>query len=280
MLPTFLVIGAAKAGTTSLYEYLRAHPQIFMPQRKEPDFFSLPERWDHGLDWYESLFRRADDALAVGEASTSYSKHPHLPDVPERIASVIPEAQLIYMLREPIARMRSQYLFRVVNEWEKRPIEEALLEDPLYIDCSRYAHQLEQYLTVFERDRILIITSEGLQQNRLKTISSVYRFLGVDSTIGPAVLKSEFNRAVDKRVSRGRLLNRGTLRRIPGYKDLAPYIPDAFKSLVTRPVSKKVDVDKTRIGEPFRRELENKLRDDVCRLRSYMTDDFDGWGIA
>jgi hypothetical protein len=280
MLPTFLVIGAAKAGTTSLYEYLRAHPQIYMPQRKEPDFFSIPERWHRGLDWYESLFRKAERATAIGEASTSYTKHPHIPAVPERVASVIPDVCLIYMLREPIARMRSQYLFRVVNEWEKRPIEEALLEDSLYLDCSRYAHQLEQYLAFFDRDRILIITSEGLQQNRLETISSVYRFLGVDPGLEPTVLESEFNRAVDKRVSRGRLLNRDRLRRIPGYKDVAPYIPDALKSLVTKPVSRSVDVGKSRIEESLRKELESRLRDDVSQLRLYMGSDFDGWGFA
>ena len=83
--PTFLVIGAMKAGTTALWRYLREHSEVFMPDPKEVHFFS--RKWDEGWDWYEAKFADTDGALAVGEASPSYSEFCDFPEVPERIAS-------------------------------------------------------------------------------------------------------------------------------------------------------------------------------------------------
>src|SRR6266568_6603804 len=92
-LPNFFVIGAMKAGTTSLYEYLFAHPNVFLPtETKEPAFFA--RNWRRGEGWYRSLFAGAGDAVAVGEASTSYTKYPTITTVPDRMASVVPEARL------------------------------------------------------------------------------------------------------------------------------------------------------------------------------------------
>jgi hypothetical protein len=102
-LPTFIVIGAMKAGTTSLYHYLREHPQIFMPKAKELDFFAVETTWRRGIDWYAEQFAGAGgDEIARGEASTAYSKYPHYPNVPERIARAIPGCQLIYVVRLPL----------------------------------------------------------------------------------------------------------------------------------------------------------------------------------
>ena len=95
-LPNFLVIGAMKAGTTSLYHYLRDHPQVFMPDTKEVNFFNPLRNWRHGVSWYEEQFRAAPaEALAVGEASTSYTKYPWVKDVPERITSVLGDRCLL-----------------------------------------------------------------------------------------------------------------------------------------------------------------------------------------
>src|SRR5207244_732601 len=109
VLPNFLMIGSMKAGTTSLYEYLRTHPQVFMSERKELDYFTTGI--DRGLDrdWYEGCFERADGARAVGEASTGYTKFPTHRDVAARVAALLPDVRLIYMIRNPIERMRSQW---------------------------------------------------------------------------------------------------------------------------------------------------------------------------
>ena len=115
-LPTFLIIGTMKGGTTSLYRYLRQHPEVFMPERKELNFFvdeyagppiDPPEErnWSRGITWYEHQFADAERERAVGEASANYSRHPTYPGVAERIAAVVPNVKLIYVMRNPIDRV-------------------------------------------------------------------------------------------------------------------------------------------------------------------------------
>src|SRR4051794_1541363 len=156
MLPNFLVIGAPKAGTTSLYHYLATHPQVFVSDPKELRFFIEEINWRKGLGWYESQFAGADGAVARGELTPEYALHPVYGGVPERIASVLPDARLVYLVRDPIERMRSQYRHRVLDRLEARPIADAFRADPQYLDGSRYAFQIEQYLPWFDRERLLV----------------------------------------------------------------------------------------------------------------------------
>ena len=120
-LPTFLIIGTMKGGTTSLHRYLRQHPDVFMPEQKELNFFldeyagrpiDPPEErnWSRGLTWYERQFAGAEDERAVGEASANYTRYPTYPGVAERIAKIVPEMKLIYLMRNPIDRVLSHYL--------------------------------------------------------------------------------------------------------------------------------------------------------------------------
>src|SRR5262245_19380143 len=135
-----------KAGTTSLAHYLRAHPQVHVPERKELYFFTGEDHWRRGTAWYESQFDGAGEALAVGEACVGYSMHPVYADVPERIATVLPRVRFIYLVREPVDRMVSHYRHRVWHGEEDLPIERALFEHGEYLDTSRYAMQVERYL--------------------------------------------------------------------------------------------------------------------------------------
>ncbi len=157
-LPTFFIIGTAKAGTTSLHHYLDLHPQIQMSAIKEPNFFAGAEngtpypggRVDR-LEEYERLF---DPSVEVrGEASPSYTNHPRRVGVPERIKALVPHAKLIYLVRDPIARTVSHYQHSVAVGRERRSLEDALsdLSDPLlpWTSTSRYASQLELYLPHF-----------------------------------------------------------------------------------------------------------------------------------
>src|SRR5439155_16795665 len=174
MLPTFLVIGAPKAGTTRLYHYLASHPQIFVSDPKERRFFIEQINWNKGLGWYEAQFAGADGAIARDELTPEYALHPMYPGVAERIARVLPDARLVYLVRDPIERMRSQYRHRVLDRLEQRPIEAALREDPQYLDGSRYAFQLEQYTPWFDRSRLLVIQSERLRDDRRAALRRIY----------------------------------------------------------------------------------------------------------
>src|ERR1044072_1104526 len=139
------MIGAYKAGTTSLYHYLRAHPQVFMTEAKETFYFT-DRAYHQGRDWYEAQCEGAGDALARGEASTAYSAWPFFEHVPERAHALVPDAQLIYVLRHPIERLLSQYRFDARMWWDKRPIDEAVLDETRYVSRSCYAMQIEQWL--------------------------------------------------------------------------------------------------------------------------------------
>jgi hypothetical protein len=275
VLPNFLVIGAAKAGTTSLYHYLRGHPQVFMSQRKELNFFVENDGWVKGTSWYERQFEGAGDAVAVGEASPNYSKYPAFPGVPERIAKLIPDVRLIYLIRHPIDRMRSHYLHEVAALCERRPIGRALAADPRYLNTSRYAMQIERYHEHFPRDQLLIITAEQLRHDRTATVRRVLAFLGVDLDWPDSrLLDPEFHRTSNKRVRRP--LAKAALR-VPGTRAVARLAPRPMRRLARR----KVDAGRGgAIPEALEAHLRAELRDDVGRLRAHVGEGFDGWGIG
>jgi hypothetical protein len=189
VLPNFFVIGAQKAGTSTLHRLLQQHPQAFMCDPKEPDYFSADlERADpkgRGLDWYASLFAGAGDAIAVGEASTTYSMYPHYGEVVDRLTTAVPAPRLVYILREPIARMRSAYLHALAGGTETRPIGTALTADPRYLLTSSYALQLERWLQRVPRDRILLLTVEQLRDTPDEVMTRLFGFLELDPAWRP-----------------------------------------------------------------------------------------------
>lgn len=277
MLPNFLVIGAMKAGTDSLYQYLRAHPQVFMSETKELDYFVEELNWRRGRAWYEQQFAAAGGARAIGEASTNYSKYPTYAGVPERIAALLPDVRLIYLVRHPIERMRSQYLHEVLMGRERRPIEVALLVDPTYVAYSRYHLQLSRYLQYFPTDRILVVTSERLRDARRETLARVFTFLDVDAGWWEeAVLGHEHHKTIEKRVAVP------WVRRVQGWKGyrvLSARLPQALKHSTRRFLTRGVDPAAAVVPGHVRERLEGVLRDDVARLREFVGPDFDGWGL-
>jgi hypothetical protein len=186
-LPTFFVIGAARSGTTSLHYYLSLHPGIQMSATKEPSFFAGPAgdvpygapRVASMAD-YRALFNPY--VPVRGEASPSYSAYPRRLGVPGRIRECVPDARIIYLVRDPIERTVSHYLHRVAVEGEHRTITEALADlDPanIYVSASCYGTQLEQYLMHFPAPSILVIKQEELGRARSETLRRIFAFLGV-----------------------------------------------------------------------------------------------------
>lgn len=276
-LPTFLIVGAQKTGTTSLWHYLRAHPQVHLPDEKEPEFFLGDEAWARGIDWYRSLFVGAGDAVAVGEASTMYSMFPHAAGVPQRIRSVVPDVRLLYVLRHPIERMVSLYGHHLMAGWEHRPIEQALLQDARYTDSSRYAMQIEQYLRCFDRDQLLVLTSEQLRDDRAATLATVHRFLGVDDGWQAPAVERTHNTRDDQRVPRRWWWLMGEVLIRTGADRLVPEVVVRHNRnrLVTRPVAPHERV----LDADVRRRLEDVLRPDLERLQALLGTPFDAWGL-
>jgi Sulfotransferase domain len=279
-LPNFLIIGAQKGGTTSLYEYLRRHPQVFMPEPKEINFFVEIFNWRRGLEWYESNFKDAGEKRAVGEASPAYSIYPAFPGVPERIAQTLGEVRLIYLLRDPIERMRSGYLNALARGAEHRPIREALLSDDHYLCASSYALQIEHYLQFFDRSQMLLVLSEDLRFARQETLTHVFEFLGIQSDWRPPNLTTEYHLSDNKRRPRraARRLDgtwvgaRMGLR--PGHWEEGTISPRVWRA-ITQPIKD----EETIIDAETRQQLTKLLQRDMKRLKEYLTPDFGGWGL-
>jgi hypothetical protein len=162
-LPDFVIIGAMKCGTTSLFRWLEEQPEVRLPEIKEPHFFSRNDRWDRGLDWYRSLFADADADALTGEASASYTDPRFSPLAADRMARIVPRARLIFLVRDPVERIRSHYRHEVQRSRERRPLVEAL-EDPEnpYLRSSLYHRALAPYLDRFPREQVLVARLEDL----------------------------------------------------------------------------------------------------------------------
>lgn len=181
-LPDFVIIGATKAGTTSLHFYLSLHPEIFMSTPKEPRFFAdAPEplgRWSRGLDWYRSLF--VTGKRLCGETSPTYAAAPAIPGVPGRIAPVIPSAKLVYVVRHPYERLLSHYLMFYRTGRTALSFSDFIGRVPHALDSSCYGTQLAGYLNYFSPDQILVVESEALMKERAATMRQIFSFLGAE----------------------------------------------------------------------------------------------------
>ena len=184
-LPDFLLIGATKCGTTSLHRWLSDHPSVWMPAEKELRYFTAQHHLHRGPDWYAAQFAEAPADAVVGEASNAYTRHPVYDGVPERIAAMMPKARLIYVTRDPMARIESHYRHRLVTGIEWRSPSRAIRADPRYVAASLYGHQIARYLDHFPASQILVLRSEDLFARPQAELGRLSAFLGIERAAGP-----------------------------------------------------------------------------------------------
>lgn len=195
--PNFFLVGAAKAGTTSLYEYLSRCPGIFFPRIKEPHFFTgvrpANERKFYidavtKREQYLRLFRKARNHAVVGDASPSYLWHP---EAPRRIHSVAPDARIAIILRDPVERAYSHYLMDYREGVQHLPFYEALIEDMslpekgwgvswLYFELGLYARQIERYFAIFRPEQVKILLFDEFARDVKGTLRNILEFLQLD----------------------------------------------------------------------------------------------------
>jgi len=195
ILPTFIVGGAPRSGTTYLYELCDSHPDIYMvkPKVPEPKFFLIDEEYDRGLTYYsERYFAQAEGFRAIGEKSTNYLADPH---VAQRIKRCLPDVKLIFVLRNPIERAFSNYLWSRINGIETLLFEEALEREKereleyepkhryarpfSYISRGMYARLLEPYFELFDPSQIKIILLDDIVSVPETVARELFVFLGV-----------------------------------------------------------------------------------------------------
>jgi hypothetical protein len=238
MRPNLLVIGAAKCGTTSLHAYLNAHPEIAM-SREDLDFFVEEKNWSRGLEWYEAQF---EDAPARGDSSVSYAAFPEYRGVPDRIARTLPDARLIYLVRDPVERVVSHFFHHSIR-YPGESLDELATSDlgRRLVDVSRYWTQLSRYLEHVPAEQILVVDSDALRDRRAETLERIFRFVGVEPKFRSRASWRKHNVAVGRK--------RAFWKRGPG---LRPEV---------------------------REQLAEELRDEVERLRSYTGQPFATWTL-
>src|SRR3954451_8776421 len=279
MLPTFFIIGAMKAGTTSLHHYLQGHPQVFMSTPKELHYFVAQRNLSRGKEWYEAHFAAATSsgARAVGEASPTYTMRSCFPGAPERVRDAVPDARLIYVLRHPVERMRSHYLHARAIRRETRPVDEALTHNLDYLHTSRYAYQLEAWLEHFPRERILVLTSDELRSQREETMRRVHEFLDVDPLPTAGNLDAEVHRTSDKRLARGPL---GPLLASEPWRAMARRLPAPARRLHDRVLTAPAVAERAAISPRVEAMILDGLRPDLLELRGILGADFHCWGLV
>jgi hypothetical protein len=277
VLPNLIIIGAGRCGTTSLHRYLGLHPQIAMSAVKELDFFIEEGAWRRGVAWYEAQFPASN---VRGEASPKYALYPLYRGVPERMSEIVPDAKLVYVVRDPIERALSSYRWaRYVIRDEHRTLEEAIREPDMcvYLVAGRYATQLERYLGCFPKEQLLVLDHNDLKLRREETLARVFRFAGVDDAFTTCAFDEELNRGdAPAWGSLGRLGVRaldGVFGRHRSLRLRARTPAGVSRMLRTRPPPP------TEIAPELQATFVETFREEADRLRRLTDEAFESWSV-
>lgn len=263
-LPSFVVVGAMRSGTTSLARYVGAHPDVHVAPHKEVHFFD--KNFDRGLAWYETQFSPSGEH-AIGDVTPHYMFNPQ---AVERMVSVLPDAKLIAILRNPIDRAYSHYWQNRSQGREQRTFEEIVrAQGPppkhasrAYVEMGRYLTQLQRLCTHYRREQLKVLLFDDLSTNAVAVVSDTLAFLGVDPDVPvPSMVGEPLNRYQDFRSLRVRRL----ARRLP--KRAA----DALGRF------NRVDASYPPLDEALRQELVDLYAADNAALGAWMGRDLTAW---
>jgi hypothetical protein len=292
-MPNFLIIGAARSGTTALYRYLKQHPQIYMSAVKEPSFFAVPEQEPGAIpstdekagrlarrplevvritdpEVYSALFREVGGEVAIGEASASYLI---TPTAPERIKHYLPEVRLIAILRNPVDRAYSAHSLRWLYAGQERAGFGQAIRD---IYWGFYYTHLERYFALFERAQIRIYLYEDFRADPAAVLQDIFQFLGVCDTFAPD-LTVHYNVG-------GLAKNRVWGAVLKGLGPVAslcrPLVPAAVRPGVVdmfHHLQRRAFVRPPPLESAARAELIDIYREDILKLQDLLQRDLSAW---
>lgn len=303
--PNFFIAGTGKAGTTSLYRYLRQHPQIYMSPVKEPGYFASEIRHDnlspallryHRLrskdrtaeqpqerlysSWeeYLKLFKNVTDQVAIGEATAAYLWSE---TAAANISTRIPDAKIIIMLRDPAERAFSQYLHQVavglVNSTFREHIEQCLANRerifsahyPL-LEVGLYRKQVQRYFDFFPQDKVRIYWYEEDWRQPARLLTDIFQFLGVDPSFSPDTSR----KALERRAPRFPFAYHFAMRLDLTHR-IGQIIPAAWRAPLRKLLFKRGT--SLKMEEADRRFLVEYYRDDIVALGSLLNRDLSAW---
>jgi hypothetical protein len=290
MLPNFIVIGAAKAGTTALHWYLAEHPAVFMTRVKDPSYFAYGLDAQGQLLWgdpevhrfpvksleeYERLFADTGDAVAVGEASTMYLE---CPQAAVRIRAQVPGVRIICSLRHPVDRAYSDYQMYLRSRGRRLTPARDLTAtaawarpDSRWMRIGRYHDQLSRYFDAFPRSQVHVFLFDDLTRNPLRVVQDVYRFLEVDPTFAPDFDTPHNVGGMPVSMLLESLLTSSTLRSV-----VAPWVPVRAANWVRRLRTRNMR-QAPRLPPGLREELTNSFRDDIAKTSKLIGRSLEHW---
>lgn len=294
--PDFLIPGVGKSGTSSLYEYLRAHPEIYMTPRKEPGFFN----WDgeefaqrgpvderlylaatRTIEEYQALFLGRQGERVAGEATPNYLYNER---AAERAHRRYPDLKLVIILRDPVERLYSHYLHMRRMGDEPLSLTSALKAEPLrrargygpsyhYLSQGFYRAQIERFIGRFGRERTRVLLFDDLTRDPVSAVQSIYAFLGVDDRFIPPIGEAynafyePRSRAVDALV-----MGDGAMKRLA-----KAALPDALRARASAAIRALNGAPKPGLDPSVREELKSLYRPEIEALERALDRDLSAW---
>ena len=278
--PDFLIIGAMKAGTTSLYRDLLQNPAIFMPSDKEPGNLGHDEVLaGEGKSQYAKLFEKAKPGQICGEASTAYSKLPDIPGVPERAVQLCgTNLKVIYLIREPIERIVSQHHHELITKKVNCSIDQAVRNYPRFIQYSKYAMQITPWTDTLGMRQVLVIGFETYITDRCETLERICRFLGIDARSEVINTKAIYNRSEGMPMLVGPV---AALWRSRLYHQLVrPFLSLTVRNILRERLLPRAKVTANQPSTETLRFLVKEIGPDVNRLKKIMKTDCPNWAAT
>jgi hypothetical protein len=293
-MPNFLILGAAKAGTSSLSYYLQQHPQIYMSQLKEPKFFALENEMldyqgpDQGINHnsvtsieeYRKLFEAVSTEIAIGEISPIYL---YSSKAASRIKHYLPDVKLIAILRNPVERAFSSFLHLVLAGYEDLSFSEALQAEEMRIAMKWaplwhykakgfYYQQLKKYFDTFNSNQIKVYLYEDLYANSLSLIKDIYQYLGVDHGFTPNLRKLNAS-SIPKSKLLHQLLTKDNFLK----SALKLCLAKPFRTTISHKVKQLNLQPKPELSSEVRQELVALFRNDIMQLQKLINKDLSQW---
>ena len=293
--PNFIIVGAMKASTTSVYSYLKQHPDIFMTRVKEPMFFNNYKKSQDFLiigskfknkiktisDYY-ALFDEAKSEKLLGEASPSYIYDKNTPNL---IKKYLPNTKIIIILRQPVDRAYSNFLhvlrsgrevfssFEDSINYESKRIEDNWSPLYHYINKGYYSEQIERYFNEFPIENIKILLFDDIIQNTKECLEDIFRFLEVDDTF-----EVDFSRKLNASGIPSGVLG-FILKKMRYYRLMPKFaLSDYFPNSIINLIFKSVYTKSPRLSSKFRRELTNKYyKEEIIKLQKLINRDLSDW---
>ncbi len=273
-LPDFVVAGAAKGGTTSLFYYLQPHPQVWMPANKELHFFS--NHFDRGPEWLRAQFAGAGADQIVGEMTPEYLEHPH---AVERMATLIPAAKIVVILRHPVERAYSHYQMqrakfsvedpftRILDLEEQGGARAVPLPHAAYLRGGRYHEHIQRLLQHYPRSALLVLLMDDLEGDPATTYRQLCAHLGISSEPLPENLGRRYNRTmpVRSKLVRKVMVRYQLDKRLP--KNIGQYLDYFNRNKNPYP----------ELDQATRRRLLDYYRDDTTALATFLNRDLSPW---